>query len=274
MGACVVSMSQARSVTAGFLFSLIDHYYLNILNRPADDGGKAFWQNEVERMSNLGVRETEAYIVMANNFYTGAEFLGRNLSDDQFIQNLYLTFLNRAAEQDGLDYWKSLIAVGLPRDMVMYGLMFSPEFGSFMLQKVGYTDQRPEVGAVIDYYRGILGRLPEDDGIKYWVNQFRSAQCSGNPTADVYAAARSIAAAFFGSPEYTNASPTPRDYVADLYNAFMRRIAEPGGYGYWINQITSGAQSRDQARQAFIDSPEFAARVQDITAASCTGPMQ
>jgi hypothetical protein len=275
VGSCVLSMTVAKSVTAGFqAFSLIDHYYSNILKRAPDAGGKAFWQNEVTRMSGLGVSPTETHIAMAGSFYISPEFLARGLTDDQFIQSLYLTFLSRSADQSGLDYWRGLFAAGVPRDMVMYGFVFSAEFKSFMVQNLGSTSQRPEVGAVIDYYRGILGRLPENDGIKYWVNQFRTAQCSGNPTADVYAAATSIAAQFFGSPEYTGGSPAPRDYVADLYNAFMRRIAEPGGYNYWINQITSGAQTRDQARQAFIDSPEFAARVQAITAASCIGLMQ
>jgi hypothetical protein len=261
-------------MTNASAFSLIDHYYSNILNRAPDAGGKTFWQDEVARMSGLGVSATEAYIAMASKFYTSPEFLARNLPDEQYLQNLYLTFLNRPAEQTGLDSWKSLIAAGLPRDMVMYGFMFSNEFNNFMVQNVGSTSQRPEVGAVFDYYRGILGRLPEDAGIKYWVNQFRSAQCSGNPSANVYAAATSIAAAFFGSPEYINGSPTPRDYVADLYNAFMRRIAEPGGYNYWVDQITRGLQTKDQARLAFIESPEFAGRVLAITGESCTGLMQ
>ena len=274
---CTVSMVGARNVTASFDLAatgLIDHYYANILNREADDGGKAFWVGEVARMGSLGVSQSEAYIVIASNFYTSPEFLARSLTNDQYVQNLYKTFFNRTPASDEVAYWESLINAGLPRDMVMYGFMFSPEFASFMQSQIASTSQRPEVGAVIDYYRGILGRLPETAGMKYWVNQFRAAQCSSNPTANVYTEATSIASAFFGSSEYTNSAPTPRDYVADLYNAFMRRIAEPGGYYYWIDQITSGLSTKEQARQAFIDSPEFAGRVQAITAASCMAAMQ
>ena len=263
--------TQSITVTAT---SLIDHYYTNILNRAPDDGGKSHWQNEVARMTRLGVNPTEAYIAMASSFYNSEEFLGRSMTDEQYLQNLYLTFLNRAADSTGLDSWKSLMAQGLPRDMVMYGFMFSTEFNNFMVQNVGSTSQRPEVGAVFDYYRGILGRLPEEGGLPYWVNHFRAAQCSSNPTDNVKAAATAIATAFFGSAEYTGITPTPRDYVADLYNAFMRRIAEPGGYNYWIDRLTNGDNTKEQARQAFIDSPEFAGRVQAITAASCMGAMQ
>lgn len=264
---------QSFAVTAA-AFSIIDHYYQNILNRPADDGGKAFWQGEATRMSNLGASPSEAYIVMARAFFTSPEFLARGFNDDQFVQNLYLTFYNRSADQGGLDYWKNVVASGLPRDMVMYAFMFSPEFNSFMLQNVGYAYQRAEVGVVIDYYRGAFGRLPDDGGLRYWVNQFRTAQCSGNPTGNVYSTAISIAAAFFGSAEYWTNPPGNSKYSSDLYNAFMRRGADLNGFNYWVSQLSTGAQTYDAVRQSFIDSPEFAARVQAISGQACTGLMQ
>jgi hypothetical protein len=278
-GPCVVNMDAAKSVNAGFSssgtpFNLITHYYTNILNRVADDGGKAFWQSEVSRMSNLSVSPNEAYIALALNFFTSAEFLARGFGDEQFVRNLYLTFYNREADQGGLDYWRGLLSSGLPRDMIMYAFMFSPEFGNFMIQNIGATYQRPEVGAVIDYYRGAFGRLPDDGGLKYWVNQFRVAQCSGNPTAGVYTAATSIASAFFGSPEYNNAAPSANKYISDLFNAFMRRSADLEGYNFWVSQVATGAQSKDAVRQQFVESPEFAARVQAIVGAACTGMMQ
>jgi hypothetical protein len=255
-------------------FNLITHYYTNILNRVADDGGKAFWQSEVSRMSNLSVSPNEAYIALALNFFTSAEFLARGFGDEQFVRNLYLTFYNREADQSGLDYWRGLLSSGLPRDMIMYAFMFSTEFGNFMIQNIGATYQRPEVGAVIDYYRGAFGRLPDDGGLKYWVNQFRTAQCSGNPTAGVYTAATSIATAFFGSAEYNNAAPSANKYISDLFNAFMRRSADLEGYNFWVSQVATGAQSKDAVRQQFVDSPEFAARVQAIAGTACTGMMQ
>jgi hypothetical protein len=264
----------ALSVPVATRFDLITHYYTNILNRVADDGGKAFWQSEVSRMSNLSVSPNEAYIALALNFFTSAEFLARGFGDEQFVRNLYLTFYNREADQGGLDYWRGLLSSGLPRDMIMYAFMFSTEFGNFMIQNIGATYQRPEVGAVIDYYRGAFGRLPDDGGLKYWVNQFRTAQCSGNPTAGVYTAATSIAAAFFGSAEYNNAAPSANKYISDLFNAFMRRSADLEGYNFWVSQVATGAQSKDAVRQQFVDSPEFAARVQAIAGAACTGMMQ
>ncbi len=275
MGSCIVAMNSVQSVVANFApFAIIDHYYSTILNRPADSVGKAFWQSEVTRMSNLGVSANEAYIAMAGYFFTSAEFLARGLNDAQFVQNLYLTFFNRSADQGGLDYWKAQLASGLPRDMVMYAFMFSPEFTSFMSQNVGISYQRAEVGVVVDYYRGAFARLPDDGGLKYWVNQFRTAQCSGNPTGNAYSTAISIANGFFGGADYWAVPHTASHYTSDLYNAFMRRSADLAGYNYWVNQLTTNTQSYDQVRRSFIDTPEFAARVQAVASQACTGPMQ
>jgi hypothetical protein len=38
---------------------------------------------------------------------------------------------------------------------------------------------------------------------------------------------------------------------------------------FWISQITSGARTRENVRQAFVASPEFQARVAAIIAQGC-----
>lgn len=254
--------------------SIVDHYYQNILNRGPDTEGKSFWQSEVTRMGGLGANPKETYIAMARYFFTSPEFIGRNLDDEGFVRNLYLTFFNRTADQGGLDYWKGQIALGLPRDMVMYAFMFSNEFNTFMNQNAGGGEQRAEIGAVIDYYRGAFGRLPDDGGMKYWVNRFRTAQCSSNATGDVYAAAIDIAGGFFGGADYWATPPTNIKYVSDLYNAFMRRSADLHGFNYWVSALGNNNPNHTVMRKSFIDTPEFAARVQAITGQRCTALMQ
>ena len=54
-------------------------------------------------------------------------------------------------------------------------------------------------------------------------------------------------------------------------SAFLRRGA-PGdlaGVTFWINQIASGAMSREAVRKAFVASPEFQSRVAAIIAQGC-----
>jgi hypothetical protein len=62
-------------------------------------------------------------------------------------------------------------------------------------------------------------------------------------------------------------------HVGDLYNAFLRRGPEESGYQYWIDQINTGARTRDDVRNNFVSSWEFQTRVASVISAGCyTGP--
>jgi 2-methylaconitate cis-trans-isomerase PrpF len=58
--------------------------------------------------------------------------------------------------------------------------------------------------------------------------------------------------------------------VGDLYNAFLRRGGDSGGVQFWIDQLDSGAQTRDQVRSAFLGSPEFSNRVNNVVQQGCS----
>ncbi len=85
----------------------------------------------------------------------------------------------------------------------------------------------------------------------------------------VYQRASDISRMFLDSAEYQGRERSNAEYVSDLYNAFMRRGGDIGGVNYWIGQLDSHAQSREDLRQAFIDSPEFSGRVQEIINQGC-----
>jgi hypothetical protein len=82
---------------------------------------------------------------------------------------------------------------------------------------------------------------------------------------------------FLGSAQYVardSGRPAPdrnRMYVADLYNAFLRRGADLPGYNFWTQQINSGAQTRDAVRASYVASPEFQARVSSVINQGCFG---
>ncbi len=67
----------------------------------------------------------------------------------------------------------------MPREVVLVSFMFSTEFQSFTQAIFGNVQARKEVDTVVDFYRGLLSRLPDDGGLASWVGQFRSAQCQG-----------------------------------------------------------------------------------------------
>ncbi len=260
--------SPATETLSGFGgFSLVDHYYQAILGRAPDAAGKAFWESEAARMQSLGVDVKEAYMVMAGYFFNSAEYLSRNTSDTQYVTDLYNTFFNRPPDAGGLAYWTGQIAAGLPRSIVMYGFLFSPEFNTFMTGLFGNTTSRAEVYAVVDFYRGILNRLPDTPGFNSWLTQFRAAQCAG--AGSVYSAVDQISSSFIYSAEYLGRNRSNTDYVGDLYYAFLRRGGDLAGVNYWINQLTSGAETREQLRKDFINTPEFNGRVNAIIAQGC-----
>jgi hypothetical protein len=78
-----------------------------------------------------------------------------------------------------------------------------------------------------------------------------------------------ISSAYITSAEYAARNRTNAQYVGDLYNAFLRRGGDLTGVQFWIGQLDTSAQSREQLRQAFVASTEFQNRVSGILAQGC-----
>ena len=246
--------------------SLVTHYYRSILRRAPDAGGKAFWEAEAQRLAGLGINVNEAWYAMAQQFYGSAEYAAFNRGNAAFVTDLYNTFFNRVPDGAGLSYWNSEIFNGLPRGVALASFMFSPEFRAFSQGVFGGSAVRPEIDTVVDFYRGLLGRLPDSGGFSYWIQRFRAAQCSG-PVA-VAGEVEAISSAFASSGEYGARARTDALFVGDLYNAFLRRGGDRAGVQFWINQVAV-SQTRDQLRGQFKNSAEFQARMSAIAATSC-----
>ena len=256
------------SLTGAGERSLVTHYYQAILQRSPDAAGKSFWESEAARLTALGVNINETWFVMAGYFFNSAEYLAANKNDTQFVTDLYNTFFNRGPDAGGLVYWVGQIQGGLPREVVLFSFMFSSEFRTFTQGIFGNTLARPEVDMVVDFFRGLLNRLPDTASFNYWLGRLRTAQCQG--AGPVYQAVDDISAAFMFNPEYTNRARSNTQFVTDMYYSFLRRGGDVGGVGYWINELGSGARYPNDVRYfGFLNSPEFGARVQAVIAAGC-----
>jgi hypothetical protein len=247
--------------------TLVRHYYQAILNRAPDAGGKQFWESEAARMVSLNASVNETWFVMAGYFFNSAEYLAANKTTFAYVSDLYRTFFNREADNQGISFWSSQIASGLPREVVMLNFMFSPEFAGFTQNIFGNTPVRPEVTMVMDFFRGILNRLPDTSSLNYWVGQLRTAQCQGGP--QVSAAVDSISSAFIFNPEYSNRQRNNTQYVTDMYYSFLRRGGDLNGVNFWINQLNSGQMDANTVRGNFLNSSEFGGRVNAVIAAGC-----
>jgi uncharacterized delta-60 repeat protein len=247
--------------------SLSTHYYRTILRREADAAGKAFWDAEAARMQALGASVNEAWYAMAQLFFSSPEYLGFARDDTGFVTDLYNAFFSRAPDGPGLAYWVSQLEQGMPREVLLAGFMFSPEFIDFTRNLFGATAVRAEVDMVMDFYRGLLARLPEAEGFAAWLDVFRLAQCQ-NADAVRYEA-NAISKAFIESGEHAARNRSNAQYVGDLYNAFLRRGGDLDGVRFWIEQLDSNVRSRESLRQSFVGSPEFQARVQAVVNQGC-----
>jgi hypothetical protein len=247
--------------------SLVTHYYRSILRRAPDPGGKAYWEGIPATMQSWGANVNETWYSMATFFFFSAEYASFQRSDVGFVTDLYAAFFNRAPDPGGFTFWTGQLAQGVPREVVLVSFLFSGEFTSFTRALFGNTAARAEVDTVMDFYRGLLSRLPDAGGFNNWVSQFRAAQCAGGPA--VLARVETISRQFATSAEYLGRSRTTGQYVGDLYNAFLRRGGDREGVQSWISQIDTGARSRENVRQQFRDSMEFSARVNAIIAQGC-----
>ena len=264
----VVNLSASSGTVSSGAKVVISHFYASVLGRAPDAGGSAFWEGEAQRMVSLGADINEAWFAMAMAFFSSAEYAARGRDDAGFVTDLYETFASRAPDASGFTYWRSQLASGMPREVMLSAFMFSGEFAAYTRALFGNTAARAEVNTVMDLYRGLLGRLPDSAGFNSAVQRLRSAQCKG--AAAVNAEIAWTVASFTDSAEYSGRRRSTPQFVGDLYNATLRRGGDLGGVQFWINELGSGKPGA-QVRGSFVASPEFSMRVQAIIGQGCLG---
>ena len=93
-------------------------------------------------------------------------------------------------------------------------------------------------------YENVLGRNSDINGLNNWINTLQSSN------------AADVAKSFFNSQEFLNANYSNGEYIEKLYQTFMDRNSDIGGYNNWLNQLQSGV-SRNSILDAFSQSQEF-----------------
>lgn len=113
--------------------TLITHYYTSIFGRTLDTNGLVYWLGLIAERQAQGEDVKPVFRDMADFFFNSAEYLGNQTSDAQFIADLYRTFFQRDPDQGGMDFWLGQLAAQVPRNEVMAGFLYSPEFTAFMV---------------------------------------------------------------------------------------------------------------------------------------------
>ncbi len=227
----------------------------------------AFWEAESARVAGLGIDINETWRAVAIAFFASPEYRSYARSDSEYVADLYRTFFSREPDAAGLAHWNGEIAAGIPRAGILLSFLFSGEFTSFMQTYFGPIVTRAEADMVMDFYRGLMQRLPDSEGFVYWRNRFREAQCQGS--AAVLSEVEAISSLFLGSAEYAGRNRPNDEFVADLYNGFLRRAGDAPGFAYWTDELASERQTREQLRRAFMGGPEFRQRVARVVNQHC-----
>jgi Ca2+-binding RTX toxin-like protein len=109
-------------------------------------------------------------------------------------------------------------------------------------------DTSGNAGQTYRLYQAAFNRTPDKDGLSGWVNGVDSGMTM-----------LKVAAAFIDSGEFKalyGTSPSDSAFVNLLYNNALHRPADAGGLEYWVNQLNSHSQSREQALLGFSESAE------------------
>ncbi len=225
----------------------VERLYTIMLNRESDAGKQS-------HINGLLSGKTAAEI--AEGFVLGAELKAWNISNEEFVRRMYLTFLDREADAEGLAIWTAVLDKGCS-----YGRMFrdfcnSAEFkivcDSYGIKQGSYEITEPrDINENITHYCSrmytkALGRAYDVDGLNNWAK----ALVNGTETPE------SIAMIFLNGAEFQMWNHSDEVFVDRLYETLFNRPADAEGKQTWLNLLSLGT-SRKTAIETFVQSEEF-----------------
>jgi len=103
------------------LTGFVERLYVNILGRASDTGGMNFWRNGLSNGTMTGK-------IVSEEFFFSTEYIRRNRTNTQFVNDLYETCMDRSADIGGRNFWVNLLNNGYSRRFIMFEFLGSPEF--------------------------------------------------------------------------------------------------------------------------------------------------
>ncbi len=234
-------------------YAFVQRLYTLVLNRTPDAAGWQDWEQQLENGRNDGAG-------VARGFFLSTEMLNRNLSNEEYVEILYLVMMNRGSDPAGKAYWVEALDSGVTYEGVLKGFAESDEFTE-ICQNYKINRGSIPVSHPLDVNQGVtkfaarcytktLGRKYDEEGLINWVNYINN---SANPRQTAIDVSTNQ---FFHSQEFMNKNTTDEQFVDILYASFLGRNPDPNGRADWVKQLKEGA-SRDQIMAGFYKSQEF-----------------
>ena len=233
--------------------AFVTRLYEKAMNRGSDVDGHGYWVQLLKSGERSGADT-------AGGFIFSKEFEGRGLSNEDYVEILYQTFMDRSGDAVGTANWVGKLEMGMPRELVCKGFIHSNEFTdickNYGIDRGELTLEGPHLqnieltAFVCRLYDKVLGRSADEIGLENWCGQIL------NSTGDRRQTAREVARGIVFSPEVLDKHLSDSDYITMLYNAFMDRGADANGMAYWQAKLNSG-ESRETVFWGFANSNEF-----------------
>lgn len=96
------------------------------------------------------------------------------------------------------------------------------------------------------FYKEVMGREGDEDGVNYWADALLSKEKTGADVANFFAL----------SPEFEAKNLNNDAFVKVMYKAFFNREADAGGYATWMDWLSKG-RTRKSVVAEFVNSDEF-----------------
>ena len=111
------------------------------------------------------------------------------------------------------------------------------------------TGLNTDSGKMFRLYNASFKRLPDPNGLRYWISNFSSGIDDE----------RAVASSFLISDEFKErygSNVADATYVNNLYQNVLGRSPDASGLIYWLNQLNSGAETRYEVLLGFSESAE------------------
>ena len=234
------------------LGGFVSRVYRTVLEREYDQDGYDYW------VDGLTQNKLNAANLM-DFFVFSPEFIGKNVSDNEYVDILYHSMMDREPDADGQKFWLDSLHDGMTRRKALACFINSPEFtgicsnygvtrGDLPLTEAVdiYTEKSMFVTGV---YRAILGRDPDPEGLKTWTRYI----ADGNSASD-------FLVGFLASEEFSKRGLSDYEYMACLYNSCLGRSGGEQELNNWVNFMNEHKVSRKYMLTMVIYSQEFANR--------------
>jgi len=118
-------------------------------------------------------------------------------------------------------------------------------------------DFKGPAGEAYRLYQAAFDRVPDTEGLSYWIGRLDSGTTTLNAVAD----------SFIHSPEFVRTYGTPSTvnnarYVELLYNHTLGRVSDQEGFNYWVDKLDTGQTNRGDLLAFFSESDENFARTE------------